>query len=129
MIFLDDLVALFLTTFFQNEKQEEDLPNIIVIEAQRRSGDSYLHSSLRVKLFDVALNRLRQFCRGSVSSPVASSHDREWKDSYKIKGPTDSSCLDEINEISFNREVTFSTVGAVLPFKVTGKSYKPTDAA
>lgn len=54
------------------KKKEKDLPNVIVIK-QRRSGDSYLHSSLRVKLFDVVLNRLRRFCRGSVSSPVVGS--------------------------------------------------------
>lgn len=93
---------------------------MLLLLKQRRSGDSYLHSSLRVKLFDVVLNRLRRFCRGPVSSPVVGSV-RSWIERLVRNQRTDRLFLlrrDQRDLVEWRLYLL-----AVLSSKVTGKSY------
>lgn len=107
------------TISFFNEKKKK-IYQMLLLPKQRRSGDSYLHSSLRVKLFDVVLNRLRRFCRGPVSSPVVGSA-RSWIERLVRNQRTDRLFLlrrDQRDLVEWRLYLL-----AVLSSKVTGKSY------
>lgn len=114
IISLCDLQSLF------SMKKKKKIYQMLLLPKQRRSGDSYLHSSLRVKLFDVVLNRLRRFCRGPVSSPVVGSA-RSWIERLVRNQRTDRLFLlrrDQRDLVEWRLYLL-----AVLSSKVTGKSY------
>lgn len=117
-IYLYNFLMRFTISFF-NEKKKK-IYQMLLLPKQRRSGDSYLHSSLRVKLFDVVLNRLRRFCRGPVSSPVVGSA-RSWIERLVRNQRTDRLFLlrrDQRDLVEWRLYLL-----AVLSSKVTGKSY------
>lgn len=115
------IISLYdLHLFFQWKKEKKKIYQMLLLSKQRRSGDSYLHSSLRVKLFDVVLNRLRRFCRGPVSSPVVGSA-RSWIERLVRNQRTDRLFLlrrDQRDLVEWRLYLL-----AVLSSKVTGKSY------